>query len=381
MFSTDFDPSLALPADWRNGTFVGRIDTGEGPTPVLLSGGLLHDMTPVAATVADLFEKAAFDAAAGRPLGDLAALGLSAAPDAKKRLLSPVDLQCVKAAGVTFAVSAVERVIEERARGDYAKAASIRAALEDKVGSGIQSVKPGSEQAAALKAALIEDGMWSQYLEVAIGPDAEIFTKSPVLSTVGWGADIGIRSDSTWNNPEPEIVLVMNSKGKPLGAMLGNDVNLRDFEGRSALLLGKAKDNNASCALGPFIRVFDASFTMDDVRSATVDLDILGPEGYSLKGTSNMSKISRDPTDLAAQAMSEHHYPDGYALFLGTLFAPVQDRDEPGRGFTHKVGDIVTISSARLGSLVNRVTTSKAAPAWTFGIRDLMGNLAKRGLL
>jgi fumarylacetoacetate (FAA) hydrolase family protein len=282
---------------------------------------------------------------------------------------------------VTFAVSAVERVIEERARGDASKANAIRAGLTARVGTDIRSVKPGSDDAAKLKAALIADGLWSQYLEVAIGPDAEIFTKAPVLASVGWGAEVGIRSDSTWNNPEPEVAMVCDAAGRILGATLGNDVNLRDFEGRSALLLGKAKDNNASCSLGPFIRLFDARFTLDHVRQAVIELNIQGADNYRLEGRSTMSEISRDPADLCAQAMSEHHYPDGFCLFLGTLFAPTQDRDEPGRGFTHKVGDVVRVSTPRLGVLENRVTTSKAALAWTFGVGALMANLARRGLL
>jgi len=374
-----FEPATMLADDWREGLFVGRVETAEGPTPVLLAGGVVHDMSRAAPTVSQLVADRAFDASAGRALGDLESLALSA--DRTPRLLSPVDLQCVKAAGVTFAVSAVERVIEERARGDATKAAEVRAMLEGRIGGGIRGLKPGSPEAMALKQALIDEGMWSQYLEVAIGPDAEIFTKSPVLSTVGWGAEIGVRSDSSWNNPEPEIAVLADSHGQPVGATLGNDVNLRDFEGRSALLLGKAKDNNASCSLGPFIRLFDASFTLDDVRAAEVDLLIEGEDGYVLKGHSSMREISRDPVDLVAQAMSEHHYPDGYILFLGTLFAPTQDRDEPGRGFTHKVGDVVSISTPKLGKLVNRVTHSKSAAPWTFGISGLMRNLAERGLL
>lgn len=370
-----------LPGDWRSALLLGRIDRGEGPAPVIVAGGIVHDMSHVAPTVAALVAQGAFDPAAGEALGDLLALDVSTAPDAAIRLLSPIDLQCVKAAGVTFAVSALERVIEERARGDHAAAAGIRDGLEQALGGNIRSVRPGSVEAAALKAALIEQGMWSQYLEVAIGPDAEIFTKSPVLSTVGCGAPIGVRSDSTWNNPEPEVVVVADPAGRIVGATLGNDVNLRDFEGRSALLLGKAKDNNASCSLGPFIRLFDAGYTLDDVRSAQVSLRIEGVEGYTLDGHSSMREISRDPEDLVAQALSEHHYPDGFVLFLGTLFAPTQDRDEPGRGFTHKVGDMVTIASDRLGTLANQVTTSRDAPAWSFGIGDLMANLARRGLL
>jgi fumarylacetoacetate (FAA) hydrolase family protein len=366
-----------LPADHTQAILVGRVLLPQGPTPVLVRDGIVLDVSATAPTVADLLDQADPGAAQGSALCDAAVLGTDAGP----RLLAPIDLQCVKACGVTFALSAIERVIEERARGDADKAAEIRGDLEARVGSGIRSVVPGSAEAANLKAALIDAGMWSQYLEVAIGPDAEVFTKAPVLSSVGWGDEIGIRSDSDWNNPEPEVVLVVDRNGTPRGATLGNDVNLRDFEGRSALLLGKAKDNNASTALGPFIRLFDDHFTMDDVRSAVVDLEITGPEGYRLAGTNKMSEISRDPTELVRQALSEHQYPDGFALFLGTLFAPVQDRDHPGRGFTHKTGDVVRISTPKLGSLVNRVTTSKAAAPWEFGIRDLMRNLAERGLL
>lgn len=363
----------ALPDDWSDGTFVGRILTEAGPSPVLVVRGELIDMAAVAPTVSALVERGDFSGDGGRSLG---AFDIGSA-----RLLSPVDLQCVKACGVTFAVSAIERVIEERARGDSAAAVAIRERLEDRVGGSIRAVVPATQEAAALKAALIEDGLWSQYLEVAIGPDAEVFTKAPVLSSVGADDDIGIRSDSTWNNPEPEIALLVNSKGSAVGAMLGNDVNLRDFEGRSALLLGKAKDNNASCSLGPLVRLFDEGFTIDDVRRAEVRLSISGADGYRLEGVSNMGEISRDPLDLVRQTMSEHQYPDGFALFLGTLFAPVQDRDEVGRGFTHKVDDIVAIESHRLGRLVNRVVTSKDAPPWQFGIGALMSNLARRGLL
>ena len=362
-----------LPSDWRKGMFLGRVQTAEGPSPILVRDGIAYDMSSVAPTVAQLADMLPLPSNSGRRIGSLDSLAMP--------LLSPVDLQCVKACGVTFAVSALERVIEERARGDAAAASEIRARLEDRVGGSIRNVVPGTAEAAALKGALIEDGLWSQYLEVAIGPDAEVFTKAPILSSVGPGAPIGIRSDSTWNNPEPEIVLLVNAAGAAIGATLGNDVNLRDFEGRSALLLGKAKDNNASCALGPLIRLFDEDFTIDDVRNAEVELTIDGPEGYRLEGASSMNQISRDPQELVRQTLSEHQYPDGFALFLGTLFAPVQDRDEPGRGFTHKVGDRVAISTPRLGKLVNEVVTSKDAAAWDFGVIALMTNLAARGLL
>ena len=375
-----FDVTDAMPRDWRSGSFVGRVDAGHGPTPVLIRDAAVFDMSAVAPTVAALLDGDM--PAGGRALGDLDALALAPpGQGAPLALLAPIDLQCVKAAGVTFAVSALERVIEERARGDAGSAASLRAGLEARVGTGLRSVAPGSAQAAALKAMLIADGLWSQYLEVAIGPDAEIFTKAPVLSSVGWGAAVGVRSDSAWNNPEPEVVLVCNAAGAPVGATLGNDVNLRDFEGRSALLLGKAKDNNASCALGPFVRLFDATFTIDDLRAADVRLTIEGADGYRLEGRSSMTQISRDPLELVRQALSEHQYPDGFVLFCGTMFAPVQDRDTPGQGFTHHAGDVVRIASDRLGALVNTVATSAAAPPWTMGIGALMANLAGRGLL
>jgi fumarylacetoacetate (FAA) hydrolase family protein len=362
-----------LPKDWREGRFAGRLLSPEGPTPILVEGGIAYDMSRVAPTMSLLLDALPATADQGQSLGPLDAVAWP--------LLSPIDLQCVKACGVTFALSAIERVIEERARGDASAAAGIRGRLEESIGGSIRSVVPGSAEAERLKSALIADGLWSQYLEVAIGPDAEVFTKSPVLSTIGPDAEIGIRSDSGWNNPEPELVLIVNSVGQVLGATLGNDVNLRDFEGRSALLLGKAKDNNASCAIGPLIRLFDASFSIDDVRSATVSLEITGNDGYRLDGVSRMDQISRDPLDLVRQTLSEHQYPDGFALFLGTLFAPTQDRDDPGRGFTHKVGDVVSIASPKLGRLTNTVNTSRDAAPWTLGIAALFTNLAKRNLL
>ena len=366
-----------LPADTSNAIFAGRLLLDDGPTPVLIRGGAVEDVSRAAPTIADLMDLPNPAEVRGQPLFGIEELERLPA----ERILAPVDLQAIKAAGVTFAISAIERVIEERARGDFTRAAEIRGRLEDRIGGAIRSVVPGSDAAARLKEALIEDGLWSQYLEVAIGPDAEIFTKTAPLASVGWGAQIGVRSDSSWNNPEPEVVLAVNSRGEIRGATLGNDVNLRDFEGRSALLLSKAKDNNASCAIGPFIRLFDGGFTLDDVRSAVVELEIVGTDGFRLQGESRMSEISRDPEELVRQAMSEHHYPDGFALFLGTLFAPTDDRDEPGRGFTHKIGDEVRISSPKLGTLVNTVTTSRDARPWTFGMRALMSNLAQRGLL
>jgi fumarylacetoacetate (FAA) hydrolase family protein len=375
--------SFPLPQDWQDALLVGRMDLGEGPTPVVVKGGQVFDVSAVAPTVSQLLDAWDGTVPAGKPLGDINDLGLTRAWEGKAKitLLAPADLQCIKACGVTFAVSAIERVIEERAKGVPGKAQSIRAELASKIGTDIKSVVPGSPEAARLKEALIADGLWSQYLEVAIGPDAEVFTKAPPLSAVGWGAMIGVRSTSTWNNPEPEIVIAVNRHGKAVGATLGNDVNLRDYEGRSALLLGEAKDNNASTAIGPFIRLFDAKFTMDDVRQAVVELEIVGADNYRLEGRSKMSEISRDPLNLVAQTIKEHQYPDGFVLFLGTLFAPTQDRDNPGMGFTHKQGDVVRISTPKLGVLENKVTSSKAAPPWNFGIADLMKNLVNRGLI
>ena len=376
-----------LAADWDAATLIGRIELSDGPTPVRVREGRVQDISGFAPTCADALARAddlaAFE---GRDLGALADMEFVTVWDesspAAVKLLSPVDLQCVKASGVTFAVSAVERVIEERARGDAAAADDIRKALKDKVGADLSAVKPGSEQAAALKAALIADGLWSQYLEVAIGPDAEIFTKAPILSSVGWGDYVGVRSDSAWNNPEPEVAVVCDSTGRILGATLGNDVNLRDIEGRSALLLGKAKDNNASAALGPFIRLFDDAFTLDDLRQATISLEVTGDDGFVMKGESSMSLISRDVAELVGQTIGRHHqYPDGLVLYLGTMFAPIEDRDAPGGGFTHKPGDRVRVSSPRLGVLDNKVTTCDQAPPWTLGVSGLMRNLASRGLL
>jgi fumarylacetoacetate (FAA) hydrolase family protein len=366
-----------LPDDAAQATLAGRLLLDEGPTPVLIRDGAVEDVSRAAPTIADLMDLPEPTGVAGDRLFGLDELAMLA----PERFLAPVDLQAVKAAGVTFAISAIERVIEERARGDSTRAAEIRDKLEQRIGGAIRSVVPGTEPAAWLKDALIEDGLWSQYLEVAIGPDAEIFTKTAPLASVGWGAAIGVRSDSSWNNPEPEVVLVVNSRGEIRGATLGNDVNLRDFEGRSALLLSKAKDNNASCAIGPFVRLFDDGFTLGDVRSAVVELEIAGEDDFRLQGVSRMSEISRDPAELVRQAMSEHHYPDGFVLFLGTLFAPTDDRDEPGRGFTHKIGDEVRISTPRLGTLANIVSTSRDVPPWEFGTRALMRNLAARGLL
>jgi fumarylacetoacetate (FAA) hydrolase family protein len=319
-------------------------------------------------------------AASGDDLGNVTDLLSGAAKNLC--LLAPIDLQAIKAAGVTFASSMLERVIEEKARGDAAMADAIRADITRLIGDDLSKLVPGSAEAMALKQSLIERNAWSQYLEVGIGPDAEIFTKSQVMSAVGFGADVGIHPISIWNNPEPEAVLIVTSTGKIVGAALGNDVNLRDVEGRSALLLSKAKDNNASCSLGPFIRLFDETFGIDDVNNMDIKLEVDGEDGFHLKGESNMRKISRKPEALTAATLNQHHqYPDGFVLFCGTVFAPTQDRDGKGQGFTHHHGDLVTVANPHLGVLFNIVRSTEQCPPWNFGVSHLMRNLAVRGLL
>jgi len=381
-----------LPSTTKHGAaLAGRVWLPDvGPAVVRVEGEKLIDITPVFPTLRDLCEMKhpaeALAAAEGKAIGTVAEVLANANPakhkKAKPHALSPIDLQAVKAAGVTFAVSMIERVIEEKARGDAAAAASVRTRINELVGGDLRKIRPGSAESAELKAALIKAGAWSQYLEVGIGPDAEIFTKASVLSSVGHNMDVGIHPKSSWNNPEPEIVMVVASTGKIVGATLGNDVNLRDFEGRSALLLGKAKDNNASASLGPFIRLFDESFSLDDVRKAELAMKVTGLDGFVMQGHSNMAEISRDPTEIVANAINANHqYPDGLVVYLGTMFAPIADRGEKGKGFTHHIGDVVEISTPLLGTLRNRVVRTDQAAPWIFGVADLMRNLARRQLL
>jgi fumarylacetoacetate (FAA) hydrolase family protein len=372
-----------LPEDRYAGTLVGRLWVGgdkAGPRTVVAREDGLFDLSGLAATLSDLFELP--DAARRVRAHKGERLASLAEALAAGTLLAPCDLQSIKAAGVTFADSLVERVIEERAKGDAAASLKLRGELAKAFGGSLNGLKPGSPEAMEAKRVLIRDGLWSQYLEVGIGPDAEVFTKAQPMSAVGTGARVGLHPKSHWNNPEPEVVLAVNSRGEIVGAALGNDVNLRDFEGRSALLLSKAKDNNASCAIGPFVRLFDASFTLDDVRNADVGLHVQGEDQFTVTGTNSMRQISRDPADLVAATVgNEHQYPDGFMLFLGTMFVPTKDRDRPGEGFTHKEGDVVRVSSPKLGALINTVTTSDRAPPWEFGTRALMRSLASRGLL
>ncbi|WGS01336.1 fumarylacetoacetate hydrolase family protein [Bradyrhizobium sp. ISRA443] len=385
-------PKDVLPEDATRGALVGRVwlPQAGGPAVVAVRDDGVFDVTARFPTVSALCEEqdpaAALRATRGERIGDLAAILANTPPDGRDRqkpwLLAPVDLQVLKAAGVTFAISMLERVIEERARGNPSSAEAIRKEVVRLVGDDLSKLKPGSAEAMRLKQVLIEQNAWSQYLEVGIGPDAEVFTKAPTLSSVGTGMDAGLHPKSTWNNPEPEVVLVVSSTGRIVGAALGNDVNLRDFEGRSALLLSKAKDNNASCAVGPLLRLFDQTFTLDDVRRMDVGLTVTGTDGFVLEGHSSISKISRDPTDLVAQTIGPvHQYPDGFALFLGTMFAPVKDRDAPGQGFTHKRDDIVTIAAPQLGKLVNRMRGSDECEHWTFGVGALLRNLAQRKVI
>lgn len=385
--------TFGLPSD--EGLFVGRLFHTNtcNPCVIAIREGEIFDITSRSTpTMYHLLEdehpstlviKAI---ASCRPLTTVAELENQQRLDREKKtgysVLAPCDLQAIKACGVTFANSMIERVIEEKAIGDPLLAAAIRKRCETIIGDSLRNLVAGSQKASEIKQALIQEGLWSQYLEVGIGPDAEVFTKGQPMSAIGWGSEIGIHPASNWNNPEPEIVLAVDSKGRAKGATLGNDVNLRDIEGRSALLLGKAKDNNASCAIGPFIRLFDDSYDIDDVRESVLELTVTGNDGYVLSDQSSMSEISRDPLDLIAQTCGVHHqYPDGFMLFLGTLFAPIQDRDTFGEGFTHKINDIVAISNPQLGTLVNRVQLSTECPPWTFGTAKLMKNLAIRELL
>jgi fumarylacetoacetate (FAA) hydrolase family protein len=386
------ETSTTLPGDGFAGALAARVwrPDVKGPSVCAIREEGVVDISAAYPTMRDLCEAKdpakALRKAKGERLCSLDKLVANSVEGARKPkkpwLLAPTDLQAVKAAGVTFPVSMIERVIEEKARGDARAAEGVRGEIERLVGGDLRKLKPGSKQAMALKEALIKAGAWSQYLEVGIGPDAEVFTKAPPMAAVGTGADAGLHPISSWNNPEPEVVLVVASSGTIVGATLGNDVNLRDVEGRSALLLGKAKDNNASACLGPFIRFFDRTFSLDDVRGMEVRLRVEGEDGFVLDGASSMTMIARDPADLAAQMLGPHHqYPDGAVLYCGTMFAPTQDRGGKGMGFTHRTGDVVTISSSGLGSLTNRMRLSTECAPWTFGTGALMRNLAKRGLI
>jgi len=389
MNELSIDLRACLPDDGTAGTLVGRVwlpGAHAGPAVAAIRADGVFVLSSRFATMSDLLDEAeparAACATIGQRIGALADIlantGRAQRDPTVPHLLAPIDLQVIKAAGVTFALSLLERVIEEQAKGDPSRADAVRADVQQAIGTSLRDVLPGSPQAMALKAALQAKGLWSQYLEVGIGPDAEVFTKAPVLSALGTGVPIGVRSDSAWSNPEPEVVLAVDSQARIVGATLGNDVNLRDFEGRSALLLGKSKDNNGSAAIGPFIRLFDHTFSLDDVRRADLALSVHGSDGFVLEGHSTMREISRDPLDLVAQTTAMHQYPDGFVLFCGTLFAPTQDRGAPGSGFTHHVGDIVRIRSASLGELVNRVDTCEALAPWDYGVRDLMRHLARR---
>jgi fumarylacetoacetate (FAA) hydrolase family protein len=379
-----------LPTSLINAKLVGRVwRPGKGPSVVILRDELLIDVTDSVVSMADFLDDnpaQRFETLTGETVGKLDELILDPAGmgyhSDRPCLLAPCDFQALKACGVTFAKSMVERVIDERTSGDPGRADELRQRIGALIGDTLSNIQAGSTKAAEVKAALIAEGLWSQYLEVGIGPDAEVFTKSQPMSAVGYGAQVGVNRISDWNNPEPEVVLAVDSQGNIRGATLGNDVNLRDVEGRSALLLGKAKDNNASCSIGPFIRLFDEHFTLTDIENAALTMSVTGTDGFEMSGRSNMAEISRKPANLVSQTRNEsHQYPDGFMLFLGTMFAPTKDRAQTGSGFTHKPGDVVEISTPLLGTLRNTVVYSDEAAPWTYGTRTLMRNLAKRGLL
>jgi fumarylacetoacetate (FAA) hydrolase family protein len=379
--------TIDFPHDAR---LIGRVwrPELEGPSVVIVRDGIVFDVTSDVATVADFLDGdsvTTFDALSGERLGPVEDFLASPAEmgngSARACLLAPCDLQALKACGVTFARSMIERVIDERTAGDPKRADEIRTRIGELIGGSLTNVRAGSDAAEHVRVVLQREGLWSQYLEVGIGPDAEVFTKSQPMSAVGHGALVGVNKISNWNNPEPEVVLAVNARGEIRGATLGNDVNLRDVEGRSALLLGKAKDNNASCAVGPFIRLFDDTFTIADIEQAELSMSVRGTDGFELSGRSNMAEISRPPAELVRQTLSSHQYPEGFMLFLGTMFAPTQDRGTPGSGFTHHEGDVVEISTPSLGTLTNTVTSCEKAAPWTFGTRALFRNLAQRGVL
>ena len=374
------------------GTFVGRVldPAVGGPAPVRIDADGVHDLSRTFATMRAITESEDPASAVWNTPGERLCSVDELVENSwhrgsrsdRARLLCPFDLHAIKAAGVTFVTSMIERVIEERALGDMASAAAVRIALAHLVEGTLASLRPGSPEAAEVRRVLIAEGLWSQYLEVGIGPDAEIFTKAPVLASVGYGAQVGILESSAWNNPEPEMVIAVSSSGGAVGASLGNDVNLRDIEGRSALLLPRAKDNNASCAIGPWIRLFDETYGLDDAANATIELTVSGTDDFALEAHAHVSEISRSIPELVSQLIGPHHqYPDGAALFLGTPFAPVMDRDSLGAGFTHHVGDVATIATASIGALINEVDTSENCPPWRYGLHDFMFDLARRGLL
>jgi len=372
---------------------VGRawVPAEDGPCVIGVRGDDAVDLTRAYPTVSQLLNvakpgdvRAAMQRAPS--LGPIAGVIANSAEGrrdpSRPWLLAPCDLHVVMASGVTYVASLLERVIEERTRGNPALADGVRRDIEAIVGADLRGVKPGSPESARIKEVLVAQGMWSPYLEVGIGPDAELFTKCPSMAPVGFGARVGIHPASVWNNPEPELVLAVNGAGAIAAVTLGNDVNLRDVEGRSALLLGRAKDNNASCAVGPFFRMLDESFPLAAVRRVSFETVVTGTDGFRLAHTTRVAEISRDVADLAGQAIGRtHQYPDGFILFVGTMFAPVDDRGAPGSGFTHKVGDTVSISAPELGTLINEVVTCDQAEPWTFGTGALMANLARRGLL
>jgi len=378
-----------LPSDGYAGTLVGRAlfpGVFPGPCVVAIREDGVHNISGTVPTMAQLLNAPNPLATLQRALrncvylGPLESLLENSTPSThdplKPYLLTPIDLQAVKAVGLTFVNGLLQRFAD-----DNGGAATV-AKMEKAAGVALGKILPGSEEAARLRTALMEDGLWNDTLEVGFGPDVELFTKAQPLSAVGTGAEIAVLPTSKQTFAEPEVVLMLNADGKICGATLGCDMTARDVEARSLLLLGRAKDQNATCAVGPFIRLFDQTFSLPNVQGMNLTYAFEGADDAVFTDTGSMDQIGRGLITLARQVVNEHHgYPDGVALFTGCMFKAPSSRGASDTPFTHQVGDVVIIKASPLGTLINRVNTTDKVRPWSFGMSDLMANLANRQLL